>query len=46
MRKLDVDGVGLAETFLQQEEEVEVGGYTWYGWKRQDFKRASGGMGL
>lgn len=27
--KPNLDEMGLVETFLQQEEEVEVGGYTW-----------------
>ena len=38
--------MGLAETFLQREEEIEVGGYTWHGQNRQNCKRASGGVGL
>lgn len=46
LRKPNLDEMGLVETFLQQEEEVEVVGYTWYGWNRQDCKRASGGVGL
>ena len=44
--KLELDVMGLAETFLQREEEIEVGGYTWHGQNRQNCKRASGGVGL
>ena len=36
--KLELDVMGLAETFLQQEEEIEVGGYTWHGQNRQNCK--------
>ena len=46
LKKLDLDGLGLAETFLQWEEEIEIGGYTWYGHNRQECKRASGGVGV
>ena len=41
-----MDVMGLAETFLQREEEIEVGGYTWHGQNRQNCNRASGGVGL
>ena len=43
---LDLDAMWLTETFLQQEEEIEVGGYMWHGQNRQYCKRASGGVGL
>ena len=46
LKKLDLDVLGLAETFLQREEEIEIGGYTWYGHNRQECKRASGGVGV
>ena len=46
LRKLDLEVMGLAETFLQREEEIEVGGYTWHGQNRQYCKKASGGVGL
>ena len=44
--KLDLDVMGLAETFLRREEEIEVGGYMWHGQNRQYCKRASGGVRL
>ena len=43
LRKLDLDVMGLAETFLNG---IKVGGYTWHGQNRQYCKRASGGVGL
>ena len=43
IRKLDLDVMGLAETFLNG---IKVGGYTWHGQNRQYCKRASGGVGL
>ena len=45
VKKLDIDVLGLAETFLQQ-EEIEIGGYTWYGHNRQEYKsKWSGSIG-
>ena len=38
--------LGLADMFLQQEGEVDVPGYVWYGHNRIRDKRASGGVGL
>ena len=43
-RQLDV--LGLAETFLREEEEANAAGYVWYGRNRQGSKRASGGVGI
>ena len=37
---LDLDAMWLTETFLQREEEIEVGGYMWHGQNRQYCKRA------
>ena len=37
------DVLGLAETFLQRNEEVSVAGYVWYGRNRGGGRRVSGG---
>ena len=46
LRKKGLDVLGLAETFLQLDQEGEVGGYVWYGMNRVGVKKASGGVGL
>ena len=38
--------LGLAETFLQKDEEVSVAGYVWYGGNRVGGRQASGGVGV
>ena len=38
--------LGIAETFLQKDEEVSVAGYVWYGRNREGGRRASGGVGV
>ena len=40
------DVVGLAETFLKQEEKVRVTGDEWYSWNRDGGKQANGDMGV
>ena len=42
--KLDI--LGLAEMFLDKEEEVCVAGYEWYGWNREGCRWASVGIGI
>ncbi len=46
LKQLDLDVLGLAETFLQRDDEPDVAGYTWFGNNRIGGKRASGGVGL
>ena len=53
LRKKGLDVLGLAETFLQLDQEGKVGGgggggggYVWYGMNRVGVKKASGGVGL
>ena len=46
LQELKLDILGLAETFLREEEEASVAGYVWYGRNRKGCKRASGGVGM
>ena len=46
LKKKSLDVLGLVEMFLQQEGEVDVPGYVWYGHNRVRYNHASGGVGL
>ena len=46
MQELKLDVLGLAETFLREEDEASVAGYVWYGRNREGCERASGGVGM
>ena len=45
-QELKLDVLGLAETFLREEDEASVAGYVWYGRNREGCKRASGGVSI
>ena len=38
--------LGLAETFLQKDEEMSMAGYVWYGRNSEGGRQASGGVGM
>ena len=46
LKRKSLDVLGVAEMFLQQEEEADVPGYVWYGHNRVRGKCASGEVGL
>ena len=46
LKRKSLDVLGLSEKFLQQEGEVDVPGFVWYGHNRVRDKRTSGGVGL
>ena len=46
LKKKSLNVMGEAETFLQQEGEVDVPGYVWYWHNRVREKHAGGGVGM
>ena len=44
LKRFDV--LGLAEIFLQKDEEISMAEYVWYGRNREGSRRTSGGVGV